>query len=63
MYISLQKLGINEKQLKLNETSIDNAWKLGMENIGLKKQEIDNIAEFRKNTLDLDKDNSSDSPI
>lgn len=27
-----------------------------MENIGLKTQEINNIAEFRKNTLDLDKD-------
>jgi len=54
--ISLKKLGISEQQLKPNETSIDNAWKLGMENIGLRGQEINNIAEFRSNTLALDKD-------
>tara|TARA_Y100001937_G_scaffold45314_1_gene63569 strand:- start:4068 stop:5936 length:1869 start_codon:yes stop_codon:yes gene_type:complete len=54
--IALQKLGVSEQQLELNKTSIDNAWKLGMENIGLKTQEINNIAQFRSNTLALDKD-------
>lgn len=55
--MSLKKLGISQKELDLKGVSVENSWKLGMENIGIQEKQINNIAEYRANTLALQKDN------
>ena len=55
--LALKKLGISQKELDLKGVSVENSWKLGMENIGIQEKQIENIAEYRANTLALQKDN------
>jgi len=55
--LALKKLGISQKELDLKGVSVENSWKLGMENIGIQEKQINNIAEYRANTLALQKDN------
>lgn len=54
--ISLARLGVDEKQLELQGIDINNRWKLGLKNVGIQQQTIDNLEKFRGNQLLLEQD-------
>lgn len=54
--ISLAKLDVDKNKLSLQGIDIDNRWKLGLKNVGLKQSTIDNLEKFRSNQLLLEQD-------